>query len=283
MKALFRAWPWIERRPGPLKGMNMFETERKVARQAAREGGAVLKDLFGHLTSATYKGERDLVTEADLASERVITDRIGRIFPQDSILSEEAGMWNREGRRTWLIDPLDGTVNYAHGFPFFAVSIALEEESEVVLGVVLDPFTGECFETWKGGGAWVNQVPISVSRVPVLEKALVATGFPYDLRQRASRVLGLFEKMVLLAQGVRRPGAAALDLCYVASGRMDGFWEEGLHPWDTAAGILLVNEAGGITTTYEGQPYTPYQDTLVAANPLIHARMVSVLKERSPG
>ncbi|MBN1105694.1 MAG: inositol monophosphatase [Deltaproteobacteria bacterium] len=255
----------------------MWEKEMAIAHQAAQEAGKALLDLLGKNTAITKKGHIDLVTEADVRSERIILDFITRLFPQDSILTEEAGEYRHRPDRVWILDPLDGTTNFAHQFPFFAVSIALEIEKEVALGVVFNPLCRECFHAIMGGGAFLNGTPISVSQTRTLQDSLLGTGFPYDIHQEPDRVLENFRRFVVRAQGVRRPGSAALDLCYVAAGRLDGFWEEGLKPWDTAAGVLIVKEAGGMLSTYEGRPYSPYEKSIIASNPFIHGLMVEAL------
>ncbi len=255
----------------------MWEDETALARQAAREAGEVLVQTLGHRPAVTKKGEIDLVTEADIQSEQIILELISARFPEDSILAEEAGGFRHRPERVWLVDPLDGTINFVHGFPFFAVSIALEVEKELVLGVVFNPFFGEFFHALRGEGAFLNGLPIAVSKSRTLQDSLLATGFPYDIHERPDRVLDHFRKMVVQAQGVRRPGSAALDLCYVAAGRLDGFWEEGLKPWDTAAGVVIVQEAGGLSSTYDGRAYTPYEKNLVASNPYIHEGMIRTL------
>lgn len=255
----------------------MWEKETAIAHQAARASGRILNRMFGHVDHITKKGEIDLVTEADLEAEKTILEILWRHFPHDNILSEEAGSAGRSSQRTWLVDPLDGTTNFAHGFPFFAVSIALEVENEIVLGVVYNPLMGEYFEAVKGMGAYLNKKPLHVSKTPTLGESLLGTGFPYNIHEMPERVMELFRKMVVLAQGVRRPGSAALDLCYVAAGRLDGFWEEDLKPWDTAAGVAIVKEAGGTLTTFKGEPYSPYLKSIVAANPFIHSAIINAL------
>jgi len=257
----------------------MWEKELAIVREAARVTGKILGRMFGQVYNITKKGDIDLVTEADLKAEKTILEILERHFPGDNILSEEAGSNCKTSDRTWLIDPLDGTTNFAHGFPFFAVSIALEVEKEIVLGVVYNPYMQEYFEAVKGMGAYLNERPLKVSETPTLGESLLGTGFPYNIHEKPERVMEVFAKMVVLAQGVRRPGAAALDLCYVAAGRLDGFWEEGLKPWDTAAGAVIVKEAGGTLTTFEGEPYNPYLETIVATNNLIHSAMVRALSE----
>ncbi len=260
----------------------MWEKELNTAREAATAAGKILNGLFGQVTRITQKSHIDLVTEADVQSEKIVIDIIRKTFPQDNILAEEAGEHVHASNRTWIIDPLDGTTNFVHGFPFFAVSIGLEVDKKSVVGVVLNPFMNEFFEAAKGAGAFLNSKPIRVTRTPSLEESLLATGFPYDIHERADEIMGPLKKMVVSAQGVRRPGAASLDMCYVAAGRLDGFWEQGLHPWDTAAGIVITEEAGGRLSTFQGAPYTPYQKSIVAANPFIHDAMVEILKTTSP-
>jgi myo-inositol-1(or 4)-monophosphatase len=257
----------------------MFAKESAVAGKAARAAGKILRRMLGNAHHIVKKGEIDLVTEADLAAEKAILEIVGRSFPHDAILAEEAGRQGAEaGRRTWLIDPLDGTTNYAHRFPFFAVSIALEIENEVAMGVVYNPCMDEFFEAEKGKGAFLNGEALQVSGTGRLEESLLATGFPYDVHERPERVMALLEGMLVRAQGIRRLGSAALDLCYVAAGRLDGFWEQDLKPWDTAAGDVIVREAGGRLATFDGGPYTPYLRSVVASNGWIHDEMVEVTK-----
>jgi len=255
----------------------MWGEEMAAAREAARRAGKAIMACYGQLHRIDKKGPIDLVTEADLEAERAIVETLRARFPTDTLLSEEKGSHKGKAERRWIVDPLDGTVNFAHGFPFFAVSIALEHEGDLVLGLVEDPFRGERFEAIRAQGALLNGKPIKVSNIGQLKEALVATGFPYDIHERPEGVLELFGRMVVRAQGVRRPGSAALDLCYVAAGRLDGFWEQDLKPWDTAAGVLIVREAGGKVSTFEGEPFTPFQKSVVAANPLIHQQMLHIL------
>ena len=255
----------------------MWEKELQAANEAATNAGKILSRLFGHVKSINKKGEIDLVTEADYQAEKTLIETIRRYFPQDNILAEEAGDHEQASHRTWIIDPLDGTTNFVHGFPFFAVSIGLEMEGEMVVGVVLNPFMNEHFEATKGEGAFLNRKPIAVSRTKHLKDALLATGFPYDIREKHEEVLNYFRKMVIAAQGVRRPGSAALDMCYVAAGKLDGFWEQGLKPWDTAAGVVIVKEAGGELSTFQGKHYTPYEKNIAAANPFLHSQIIATL------
>ena len=256
----------------------MWEKELQIAGQAAKESGIILDNLFGKITNIEKKGEIDLLTEADIRSEKTIIKTISSNFPRDNILTEETGEHGLASDRLWIVDPLDGTTNFAHSFPFFAVSIALQVDREVVLGVVYNPFMDEFFEARKGEGVFLNKDLISVSQTKDLRESLVATGFPYSVYKDPNRIVKLLEKMIVHVQGVRRPGAASIDLCYVASGRLDGFWEEGLQPWDTAAGSLIVREAGGIVTDYAGDTYSPFQKSIVAANSAIHQKMLELIR-----
>lgn len=246
----------------------------------AQEAGALLRQGWGAVTQITYKGEVNLVTEYDLRAEEIIVRALRQRFPQIAIYAEEQGGGDPTGweQPTWLIDPLDGTTNFAHGFPAFAVSIALVAEGEPVLGVIYDPLLDETFAARRGGGATLNDRPIHVSAVPVLDKALLATGFAYDRRTRPDNNVGHFAHFLRRCQGMRRAGAAALDLAYVACGRLDGFWELRLHPWDVAAGILLVQEAGGRVTDLEGGPRYHSGEQIVASNGLIHEEMLAVFR-----
>jgi len=256
----------------------MYENEREIAARAAKSAGEILKEKFGKVQHIVKKGEIDLVTEADLAAEKIILGMLGNHFPKDNILSEEAGIREGSSGRKWIVDPLDGTTNFAHGFPFFGVSIALEVEKEIVLGIVYNPFMGEFFEAQKGQGAFLNGSPIHVSNARELGDSLLSTGFPYDIRERSNRIFRRFQTMVVSSQGIRRGGSAAVDMCYVAAGRLDGHWEEDLKPWDTAAGAVIVLEAGGTLSTCEGLAFTPYRKSLVACTPMIHGEMVEALK-----
>ncbi len=256
----------------------MWDKEALIAGKAARAAGRILLDLFGKGAGARKKGKIDLVTDADIRSEETVVRLIRGQFPQDSILAEESGEIRQDVERVWIIDPLDGTTNFAHSFPVFAVSIGLQVRREMVLGVVFNPVRKEYYEAVKGRGATLNRQPISVSRTATLQDSLLATGFPYTIHEDPDRVLLNFRKMVTRAQGIRRPGAAALDLCFVAAGILDGFWEEGLKPWDSAAGAIILEEAGGKLTTYEGLPFSPYEETIVASNSLIHDAMIAVLR-----
>jgi len=254
-----------------------------VALEAAREAGAILLEESKVPQKISYKGEVDLVTEADVRSERLITARLREAFPDHQITGEELGEGEappEAPRYRWLVDPLDGTTNFAHGFPVFAVSIGLVEEGEPVAGVVYNPSADEMFSARRGGGARLNGNPIHVSRVSQLAFSLVGTGFPTHNRSETPNMRYYWE-YTLRSHGVRRAGAAALDLCSVACGRFEAFWEFGLKPWDTAAGILLVREAGGRVTDFEGHPFHPGDRILLATNGLIHEEMSAVAREIS--
>ncbi len=250
---------------------------RKVAIEAALEAGALLKGRLGHAGRVDFKGEVDIVTEMDRRSEGLIVERIRREFPGHGIIAEESDERKAASGYRWIIDPLDGTTNYSHGFPVFCVSIGFEAEGEVILGVVYNPMLDELFVAEKGRGALLNNAPISVSRTASLGRSLLATGFPYDLRTASANNFDLFRNFSLRAQAIRRAGSAALDLCYVASGRFDGFWEMKLSAWDTAAGTLMVTEAGGRVTDFDGGLYSNFKPRCLASNGLIHEEMMEVL------
>ncbi len=252
-----------------------------VATRAAREAGAVLLKESRRPQQIGYKGEVDLVTQADVRSERLITARLRRAFPDHRILGEELGL--QEARRSgarhiWYVDPLDGTTNFAHGFPVFAVSLGLVEDERPVAGVVYNPVLDEMLTAIRGGGAKLNGRPIHVSSVRRLGESLLGTGFPVKKRS-ANPNIRYYWEYTLRSHGVRRAGAAAIDLCSVATGRFEAFWEFGLKPWDTAAGILLVEEAGGKVTDFNGNPYHPGDHELVASNGLVHEEFCRVGRE----
>jgi myo-inositol-1(or 4)-monophosphatase len=252
-----------------------------LAKQTALEAGALLRGNFRTDFRISKKGPIDFVTEIDLKSEGLILDRIRSAFPDHRILAEEAGANSSESPFNWLIDPLDGTTNYAHGFPAFCVSIALEYRERLEIGVIYDPTADELFSASRGCGAFLNDRPIHVSEESNLGESLLGTGFSYD--PAGMRVnLGLFHEFMTRAAGVRRVGAAARDLSYVACGRFDGVWEFQLHPWDVAAGMLLVEEAGGKVTNFEGGPSTPRDQRILLSNGRIHDAMLEVLKEHAP-
>lgn len=243
-----------------------------VAIEIAREAGAVLREGFDRPKKITYKGEVDLVTESDRRSEELVVARLRKHFPDHGIVAEEGGRAAAHTKYCWHVDPLDGTTNFAHGYPCFAVSIGLVEDDKPVVGVVFNPFANELFTAARGEGTFLNENRIRVSAVEKLASSLVATGFPTHLRKKSSN-MEYYWQFTLRTHGVRRDGSAALDLCSVACGRFDGYWEFGLSSWDTAAGVLLVEEAGGMVTDLAGQPYRLGGPSLIASNGQIHREM----------
>ncbi|MFB0564794.1 MAG: inositol monophosphatase family protein [Candidatus Aminicenantaceae bacterium] len=249
----------------------------KVAKEAALESGQMLKENIHKESKIDFKGVINLVTHFDTLSQRMILERISSNFPDHDFLAEE-GLSKKEGAEfRWLIDPLDGTTNFAHRFPVFCVSIALEKKGEVVLGVVYDPMREEMFWALKSGGALLNGKRISVSAVDDLDKSLVATGFPYDIRESKVNNIDHFNNFAIRVQAIRRCGSAAIDLCYVACGRFDGYWELKLNPWDVAAGVLIAEEAGGLISDFQNREYSIFGVEILATNGLIHQQMLDVL------
>ena len=229
-----------------------------------------------------YKGEIDLVTEYDRRSEDYILGEIRQNFPGDRILSEESGELAGKDCCVWYVDPLDGTVNYAHGLALFCVSIAYAEEGQLRFGAIYDPIGDECYTAERGRGAWLNGESIRVSPAAELDKSLLVTGFPYDVRTNPKNNLDHYARFTMRSQAVRRLGSAALDLAYVAAGRLDGFWEIFIHAWDIAAGGLIAQEAGGLVTDVHGNPdYLIPPQSVLAANPAIHQQMLQVLREET--
>ncbi len=253
----------------------------RLAEEAAREAGRLLMRRFRTAFAVAHKGEVNLVTEVDLAAEELIVSRIRSAFPDHAILAEENHSRRKSGSHIWIIDPLDGTTNYAHGFPAFAVSIGLEIDGELACGAVYNPVLDEMFTACRGGGAFCNGEPVHVSQTASLGESLLSTGFPYDIRTSENNNLDNFREFALLAQGVRRAGSAALDFCSVAAGRFDGFWELSLHAWDCAAGYLLVREAGGRVTNFHGDEGSIYEPEMIASNGKIHEQMLAVLRRTS--
>jgi len=251
----------------------------RLATEAAVKAGAVLQDRYEQPHQIRHKGAIDLVTEADLASEELILAVLQDKQPGIKILSEEsfASYDSIPEEPVWIIDPLDGTTNFAHNFPWFAVSIALYDRGGSCVGVIYNPIQKELFCATRAGGAWLNDRRITVSEVFALQNALVATGFPYDIRERSDSVLAMLKTVLKHSQGVRRPGAATLDLAYLACGRLDAFWEVGLKPWDTAAGYLLVEEAGGILSSFNGSRFSPFIPELLASNTHLHKDLTALL------
>lgn len=255
----------------------MDDDLKRVALKAVKEGGAILMKYFGKIKSIDYKGEINLVTEADQRSEEVILSIIKDSYPNHRILAEETGESGNSSSFKWIIDPLDGTTNYAHGYPCFCVSLAIEYEEEVLYGAVYDPVKDELFTAEKGKGAFINGKAIKTSSTKQLDQSLLCTGFPYDVRDDMDSNILNFRTFLMKAQAVRRDGSAALDLCHTAAGRFDGFWEQKLFPWDVAAGGLLVTEAGGKLTNFTGGNFSIYDKEIVASNGLIHDQMVEAL------
>jgi myo-inositol-1(or 4)-monophosphatase len=255
-------------------------TLRDAAIAMAEEAGAILLEGYGRVHHPERKGRIDLVTHFDRRSEALILARIGERFPGSAVLAEESGVHERAAGSPlrWIVDPLDGTTNFAHNYPFFAVSIAAELEGEMAAGAVFDPVGREMFAAARGQGAALNGAAIHVSTIPRLEDALLVTGFPYDVREHPERLLPAFQAMLSRAQGIRRDGSATLNLCYTAMGRFDGFWEPSLSPWDLAAGTLIVREAGGRTTDYRGGPFDLAAGEILATNGVLHAEMIAVLE-----
>jgi myo-inositol-1(or 4)-monophosphatase len=274
----------------------MIDKIAQIGRQAALAAGAVMRLNYEQPHEITMKGAIDPVTETDYQCQEIIIGMIRQAFPDHAFLAEEtaAGQptsaapergpagpaWEADSPPTcrWIIDPLDGTVNFAHGFPVFCVSIALEADGVLEYGVVYDPLRNELFEGRRGEGAWRNGQPIRVSETNRMDRALIATGFPYDIRERVTASMARLGRVVASAQGVRRAGAAALDLCYIACGRFDGYFEENLKPWDTAAGLVIVTAAGGKITTFDGGDYDIFASSIVASNGGLHEAILEILK-----
>ena len=244
-----------------------------VAVEAALEAGEILVSEFSRPVQITYKGDVDLVTQADRRSEEAVVSRLRTHFPKHAIVAEEGSGLETSSPFRWFIDPLDGTTNFAHGYPCFAVSIGLEEAGELIVGVIYQPITRELFTSAKGEGAYLNRKRIQVSKIDRLATSLLVTGFPSVKRMQNTNIHYYWD-FTLRSHGVRRDGSAAMDLASVACGRFEGFWEFGLHPWDTAAGTLLVREAGGMVTNFSGEPYCPGDRESVATNGHIHEEML---------
>jgi myo-inositol-1(or 4)-monophosphatase len=250
---------------------------RDAAIAFAREAGAILREGFGRTHVAERKGAIDLVTEYDKRSEALVLARIRERFPDHRVLAEESGTQGGTGAVRWVIDPLDGTTNFAHNYPFFCVSIGVEVDGRMVAGAIYDPVRDEMFAAAAGHGATLNDAPIHVSTVGTLQDALLVTGFPYDVREHPDRHLGPFRAFLTRAQALRRDGSAALNLAYLAMGRFDGFWELWLSPWDLAAGTLIVQEAGGKVTRWDGTDFRIEGRELLASNGSLHDEMKAVL------
>ena len=245
----------------------------------AQQAGRLLRDRLGSRIDIAHKGAINIVTDVDLASEQLIREAIATHYPRHQVLAEEGGLTENQSDYRWIVDPLDGTTNYAHGFPVFCVSIALEQNGETILGVVYDPMRDELFTAERGEGAALNNRPIHVSSTSDILQSLLSTGFPYDIKTSNLTNLDHWANFAMNAQALRRVGSAALDLAYVACGRFDGFWELSLNPWDMAAGALIVTEARGRITDFEGQHFSNYKPEVIASNGLIHQRMVEIIKK----
>ncbi|WP_446742256.1 inositol monophosphatase family protein [Silvibacterium acidisoli] len=271
--------------------MRHLFTFAEPASAIAREAGALLREYYRQGVATEYKGEADLVTAADRASEKLIVERLHTLFPEHGVYGEEGTRSKLDGEYRWYIDPLDGTTNFAHGLPAFCVSMGLErrsaslapeEDGELVAGIVYHPLLDEMFLAEKGKGATLNGAPIQVSRVATIAESLVATGFPSRKRHENPNI-HFYHQFSLRSHGVRRAGSAALDLAYVACGRLEAFWEFNLNPWDTSAGVLLVTEAGGTVTGFEGQPFRLDSKEVLATNALIREEMVGFFKRMFAG
>src|ERR1700720_77971 len=250
----------------------------ETSAEIARESGALLSTYFERRVAFELKGEHDLVTEADRASERLVVERLRSHFPSHSIVAEEGGGHIGSSEYCWYVDPLDGTTNFAHGFPMYNITMALEQSGELIAGVIFDPEHNELFTAERGSGAYLNNRRIRVSKVNRIEDTLVATGFPSQKRHQNVNV-HFYYQLAMVTHGVRRAGSAALDLAYVASGRLDGFWEFGLKPWDMAAGTVGVTDAGGQCSDMEGGPVNLPGQHLLADNGLVHDAMLAVFGE----
>jgi myo-inositol-1(or 4)-monophosphatase len=255
-----------------------MENFLSAAIEIAREAGALLNGRFERPHEISYKRPMDIVTEADRRSEALITGRLREIFPSHSIVAEEGGNYKSNSDYCWYVDPLDGTTNFAHGFPVFCVSLGLALRDEVIAGVIYDPTRDELYTAERGSGAFRNGQPLRVSRIDALSEGLLATGFPPHSTDH-ERNLQYYFHFTRVSHGVRRAGSAALDLCTVAAGRFEGFWELKLNPWDKAAGVLMVTEAGGQITDLSGGPFNLLADEIFASNGLVHEAMVQVFSE----
>jgi myo-inositol-1(or 4)-monophosphatase len=260
-----------------------FNVDRafNLAREAALEAGRILKKGFRKEKTYQKKGKIDLVTEWDLNSQETVVSRLKSHFPGFDFLVEESGIERRRSPYCWVLDPLDGTTNFVHGFPFFCVSLALLYQGIPLLGIVHNPELKETYWAVRQKGAFFNGRPIRVSSWPKVSQGLLATGFPYNIQRMHGPILKRLDQVITRAQGVRRPGSAALDLCWVARGIFDGFWEQNLKPWDTAAGILIVEEAGGKVSDFSGRPFHVHKKQILSTNGLIHQEMVELLAIRN--
>jgi myo-inositol-1(or 4)-monophosphatase len=247
--------------------------------QISREAGQLIRNGFGKTHSIEFKtNELNLVTETDKASEKLITDFIRKKYPTHGILAEEGSEANKSAEYLWVIDPLDGTTNFAHGLPIFSVSIGLQKNGETIAGVVYDVMRDVVFSAEKDNGGFENGKRINVNKNANLGHGMLVTGFPYDIRENPDKAFERFIAFLKHARGIRRLGSAAIDFCYVANGVFDGFWEVSLHPWDLCAGKLIVEEAGGIVTDFDSNPIDIYTKRILATNGLVHQKMIDVMK-----
>lgn len=250
----------------------------QAAEEAGRIAGALQLEGLKREKQIEFKGSINLVTDVDKACEKAIVEILQGRFPDHDILAEEGSGRRKDSEYKWIIDPLDGTTNYAHGYRLFCVSIALEHKGQIVVGAVYEPNRDEMFLAEKGGGATLNGEKIAVSKVADLNHAMFATGFAYNVRETANNNLDHFQKFLMKSQAIRRDGVAAIDLCYVAAGRYDGFWELNLFPWDVAAGYLMIEEAGGKVSDFKGKAFDVYSKEILASNGYLHSAMSQVLK-----
>ena len=255
-----------------------FDRVKQVGISAAYKGAEVLQSYFGNITRVNKKGAIDLVTEADIRSEEKVVSTIRAAFPDHTILAEESGLEEGTPEYSWLVDPLDGTTNFAHQVPIFCISIAFAARDNIRVGIVLNPINGELFTATRNGGAQRNGKSIQVSSTSMISDSLLVTGFPYNLREIFDQIVTRYASCLRAAQGIRRLGSAALDLCYVACGRFEGFWEQNLKPWDTAAGSLITAEAGGRVTDFSNQSFKVDAKEILATNGQIHDEMLSLLR-----
>lgn len=251
---------------------------KRIGIAAAYKGGEVLRAHFGKITKVEKKGAIDLVTEADIESEAQIISAIRSVYPDHEILAEESGLNKGISDLRWFIDPLDGTTNFAHQLPIFTVSIAFAVKDEIVVGIVLNPISGELFTATSDQGAELNGRSISVSASPKVSESLLVTGFPYNVMELYDPIIARYGRCLRAARGIRRLGSAALDLCFVACGRFDGFWEQNLKPWDSAAGSIIAREAGAKVTDFSNQPFSVNKQEILATNSHIHTEMLSLLE-----
>jgi myo-inositol-1(or 4)-monophosphatase len=256
---------------------NLLKDLFNTALVAAQSAGSFIKNNADKALTIDFKGRANVVTDIDRGAEKIIISMILESFPDHQILAEETPAVNTPSPFRWIIDPLDGTTNFVHRFPVFAVSIAVEYMNDIVIGVVYDPMRDELFSAIKNNGAFLNKNPIRVSTVEKLSESLLATGFPYELQSNFNLNMDIFREMYRNSQGVRRLGSAALDLCYTACGRLDGFWEFDLSPWDVAAGILIVSEAGGKLSDFSGNNFSIYGKQVLATNGIIESEMLKIL------